>query len=261
MNNIINYLLQSLKPVNSTEFIMLDNFNEEHFNLMRQDGIMLIKNTENNISNDIDWVVINNFTLVRKNKPLQIEWLNNDGTMSFDLTREPMYRRLIPPPYENINHAFIIANIIKETNGKNKNYIEYGVRNGDCIKIISNEINIAYGIDILDYKNENPNIKKYIMDTDTFSNKYLPNIEYHYAFIDADHKSKQVVIDFEYLYKYIKTGGFIFLHDTYPCMIENLLPSACNDCYLSPIVIKQRYPLIEILTLPINPGLTIIRKN
>ena len=99
------------------------------------------------------------------------------------------------------------------------------------------------------------------MTTDTFSTNYLPNIEYHYAFIDADHKSKQVVIDFEYLYKYIKTGGFIFLHDTYPCMIENLLPAACNDCYLSPIVIKQRYPLIEILTLPINPGLTIIRKN
>lgn len=89
-----------------------------------------------NISNDIDWVVINNYTLVRKNKPLQIEWLNNDGTMSFDLTRQPIYRRLIPPPYETINHAFIIANVIKETNGKNKNYIEYGVRNGDCIFII-----------------------------------------------------------------------------------------------------------------------------
>lgn len=43
MNNIINYLIQSLKPVNSREFIILDNFNEEYFNLMRQDGIMLIK--------------------------------------------------------------------------------------------------------------------------------------------------------------------------------------------------------------------------
>ena len=75
------------------------------------------------------------------------------------------------------------------------------------------------------------------------------------------HKSEQVVIDFEYLYKYIKTGGFIFLHDTYPCMIENLKPSACNDCYLSPIIIKQKYPLLEMLTLPINPGLTIIRKK
>lgn len=261
MNNIINYLLESLKPVNDTEFIILNNYDEEKFNLMIQDGIMFIKDNKSIISNEIDKVVINNYTIIRKNKPLQIEWLNNDGTFSFDLTQKPIYRRLIPPPWETINHSLIIANIIKETNGKNKNYIEYGVRNGECLQLISNEVNIAHGIDIMDYNLTSFNVKKYIMDTDTFSNNHLSNIDFDYAFIDADHKSTQVLIDFEYLYKYINIGGFIFLHDTYPCMIENLKPSASNDCYLSPIIIKQRYPLIEILTLPINPGLTIIRKT
>jgi hypothetical protein len=99
------------------------------------------------------------------------------------------------------------------------------------------------------------------MTTDNFSINYLPLVNFDYAFIDADHSHKQVVIDFEYMYKHINNGGYIFLHDTYPCMEENLKPTACNDCYLSPLTIKKKYPEIEILTLPLNPGLTIIRKN
>jgi hypothetical protein len=262
MDDIIQYLYNSIQPVDETEMIILDNFNEDKFNSMKQDGIMIIrKNDTSGISTTIDWVVINNYILLRKNKPNQLEWLNSDGSFSFDLSRIPIYRRLIPPPWETVDHPFIIASIIKETNGKNKNYIEYGVRTGECIEVVSKEVNIAYGVDILPYNNINTNIQMFCSYTDDYSINKLPYIEYDYALIDADHSSKQVLIDFEYIYKYLKSGGYIFLHDTYPCFIENLKPSACHDCYLSPIIIKQRYPQIEILTLPLNPGLTIIRKK
>jgi hypothetical protein len=260
MENIIEYLYSSIRPQNESEIIILDIFDEQKYILMKQDGIMIIKSANNNISSDIDWVVINNYTLLRKNKPKQIEWLNSDGSFSFVLSQEPIYRRLIPPPWETLDVAYLISNIIKETNGKNKNYIEYGVRTGECIEVVSKEVNMAYGIDILPYQNRNTNIKMYQCYTNEFSNNFLPKIDYDYAFIDADHSSKQVLEDFEYIFKYLNRGGYIFLHDTYPCRIENLEPNACNDCYISPIIIKQRYPLLEILTLPLNPGITIIRK-
>jgi hypothetical protein len=260
MENIIEYLHSSIRPQNESEMIILDNFDETKLSSMKQDGIMIIKSINNNIPNDIDWIIINNYTLLRKNKPKQIEWLNQDGSFCFELSRNPIYRRLIPPPWETLDVTCIISNIIKETNGKNENYLEYGVRTGECIEIISNYVNMAYGVDILPYQNKNTNIKMYQCYTDEFSSNNLSNINYSYAFIDADHSSKQVLVDFEYIYKYLNNGGYIFLHDTYPCRIENLEPAACNDCYKSPIIIKEKYPLLEILTLPLNPGITIIRK-
>jgi hypothetical protein len=98
------------------------------------------------------------------------------------------------------------------------------------------------------------------MFTDAFSDDVLQTIEFDYAFIDADHSSKQVLTDFINIYKYINKGGYIFLHDTYPCSEIFLRSDYCNDCYLSPIKIRELYPDIEMLTIPINPGLTIIHK-
>lgn len=60
-------------------------------------------------------------------------------------------------------------------------------------------------------------------------------------------------MDFESIYLYIDQGGYIFLHDTYPCSKEFLDPNACNDCYQTPLLIKQKYKdNIEIITLPLN---------
>lgn len=261
MQNIIEYIKNSIKSDDKNEFVILDSFDLEVYNNMKQDGIIIINKIEDKLDYKIDNVTIGNYTVIRKNFPKQIEWLNEDKTYSFDLTNTPIYRRLIPPPIETVNHIMIISNIIKETNGTNKNYIEYGVRDGTCIEQIAPFVNKAYGIDIEKYNTYTKNIFMYKMTTDDFSNKFLEDIEYDYAFIDANHSSQQVLIDFEHLYKYIKNNGYIFLHDTYPCKEEFLLPHYCNDCYLSPILIKERYPYIQILTLPLNPGITIIKKS
>jgi hypothetical protein len=261
MINIIKYIRECINPTDETELCIIDNFDENMFNLMKQDAIIILTNNINIIANDIDHVKINKYTLCRKNKPRQLAWLLENNTFNFDNTQLPIYRRLIPPPCETVNHAYIIANIIEETDGSEKNYIEYGVRNGDSIEVVSKKVKKSYGVDMTLYKNKLHNILMFTMTTDEFSLKYLPDINFDYAFIDADHSHKQVIIDFENILKYINSGGYIFLHDTYPCNEELLNPYFCNDCFLSPIIIKQKYPDIEILTLPLNPGLTIIRKN
>ena len=261
MNNLIKYLQDSFSPRDTTEFVTLPKFDQTTFDDLRQDGFMVVESSDEKLDLSIDHVTIGDYTLIRKNSPKQIEWLNEDGGTSFDLSREPMYRRMVPPPWETLDHQSIIANVIQHTNGKNKSYIEYGVRDGACIEKIAPHVGYAYGVDMDPYETKTENVRMFTMTTDQFSIRYLPTIKFDYAFIDADHTSKQVVIDFDYIINLINDNGYVFLHDTYPCRVENLLPSACNDCYKSPLKIKEKYPELEILTLPINPGLTIIRKR
>jgi len=264
MDQIINYLTECIKPRSSTEFAIATNFDKDIFDSMIQDSILIIKSNDQ-IDRSIDHVTIATYTLIRKNIPREIAWLSDDPNkrFEFDLTNGPIYRRLVPPPYETVNHPFIIKNIIKEisSDNYNKTYIEYGVRNGDSIEQIAPYVAKAHGVDTASYIPKCANIQMYKMLTDEFSNQILPGISFDYAFIDADHSSRQVLIDFENIYKCINPGGYIFLHDTYPCMEKMLQPDYCNDCYLSPILIRNKYPEItQILTLPLNPGLTIIRK-
>ena len=262
MFNLIKYIADSLKPKDDTEFIQSDNFNISIFNRLKQDGFYVIFSDEDVIDNSIDMITINKYRIIRKNSPKQIEWLNNDNTFSFVYNSEPLYRRLVPPPWETIDHALIIYNIINITNNnKSKNYLEYGVRTGETLEKISNIVNISYGVDLCDYKKINDNVIFYKMLTDEFSKEILHTITFDYAFIDADHSFNQAYIDFKYIYDKLNINGYIFLHDTYPCMEENLKPSACNDCYKTPLEIRKNYKDIEILTIPINPGLTIVRKT
>ena len=262
-DEFINYIKDCLKPKNNCELIEADIYSSNIYENLIQDGIMIIENLENinQINKGSDCLFINNNVILRKNFPLQIDWLKNDGKIKFDNSRIPLYRRFIPPPIETINHIFIISKIILATSNKNKNYIEYGVRTGVCVEKISEYVNNIYCVDICDYKPQKNNIFFYKMLTDEFSEKILNTLNFDYAFIDADHSHKQVMKDFMYIFDRINTNGYIFLHDTYPCEKKFLSSDYCNDCYLTPLKIREKFPLIEMLTLPINPGFTIIRKS
>ena len=145
---------------------------------------------------------------------------------------------------------------------KKGTFIEYGVRSGENLEEISQIVEKSYGIDINDRPNalQNNNITYFKGYTDDFSENILPFIKFNYAFIDADHSFESCMKDFDNIYKYIETGGLIFLHDTYPTLEDMLSPIFCNDCYKTPIEIKNKYKNLEIITLPLNPGVTIIRK-
>ena len=279
MNEFINYLSFCIKPNNITELYINNVFNDNIFRNLIQDGIMITNDKPSDTiinENQIEYVLINNIYISKKIYR-NLHWLNDDNTITFTKNQDPIYRRLTPPPHETVNHTLIIKLIISYMNNSEKKgtFIEYGVRSGHNFNTISNlnnkGKNIGVDMKILDhlyteFKN-NTTIQLHQMMTDMFSENILPDLQPDIVFIDADHNSSSVIKDFENTFKYLKVGGYIILHDTYPCMPELLDPMGCSDCYKTPLYIKNKYiknknnkAVLSILTLPLNPGVSIIRK-
>ena len=81
------------------------------------------------------------------------------------------------------------------------------------------------------------------------------------VFIDADHSYEQSLKDFLNVKDHVIENGFIFMHDTYPYDPSMAVPSYCGETYLTPTWIKQNIAHEwEVLTLPFNPGLTILKE-
>lgn len=247
--------------VNENELCVSMKFDKTKFDNLVQDGIMITGEKPDINDNSIEYVKIGELYYCRKTYR-ELAWLNPESQqMEWDDTRTPLYRRIIPIPWETVDHGFVIEEIIKHVSNHNdKNYIEYGVRDGIILNRIAPLVKTAYGVDLNPTNVNNNNIIFTQSYTNEFSTNQLPSIVYHFAFIDADHKFVSVYDDFQHIYKHIQPGGYIFLHDTYPCCEEMTSPGGSYDCYKTPIHIKKEYPGIEILTLPLNPGLTIIRK-
>jgi hypothetical protein len=258
LSRFITYLKDSFKFRDATEFVECDKFDEIAFNKLKQDGLMITK-TEPSTKKYCQYVKLGDYYLARKIYR-EVAWYDN-GQYHWDLTNEPLYRRLVPPPPESVNHSLIISSLIQATKKDDSVYIEYGVRSGDSLVPVSEQVKTSYGVDISMSWRIPSNCKFYQMTTDLFSQQFLPEICFDYAFIDADHSCASVLRDFENIYRHIKLGGYIFLHDTCPCEEWLIAPRYCNDCYMAPLEIKKRYPNIELVTIPLNPGVTIIRKN
>lgn len=270
---LINYIKNCLNPVNTTEFVETDVFVRSVYDNLVQDGIYICNVlTDEDKCELSDCIEINNIYIIRK-VIKEIEWLNRDGSFSWSTGTMPLYRRLLPPPIETVNHTLIISEILKSyTNTFNSKliYLEYGVRHGanfnTMVELNSTGVNIGVDIKILPHLSTryfNDNYQLYEMKTDTFSMTVLPLLKPDVAFIDADHCSESVIKDFTYIFRYLKVGGYIILHDTYPCSPEYLDVNGCSDCYKTPIYIKSKLiPMVDlsILTLPLNPGVTIIKK-
>jgi hypothetical protein len=286
MNSLINYIIIALKPKTNDE-IFFETENDKyinHFSDMVQDALFVTTTKpvineyriypDNKLLKlyDKESIKIGKYYLNRKCGgkghiiiPREIAWLNPvNNTFEWDNTQEPLYRRMIPPPIETLDHSRIIENVLLEYKSEvgELNYVEYGVRTGENLLRQAKYCKMAYGVDLTPIDLLTTNIKLYSCYTDEFSTNILPYIKYNISFIDADHSSVSAFKDFQSIFKYIDVGGYIFLHDTYPCEEQFLDKGACHDCYKTPILIKENYSLdeLEILTIPIHPGLTIVRK-
>lgn len=263
MDQLLSYIVQCLKPRDVTEFYQADDFNAKIFSQMKQDAIMITKTIPLATQAECELIKIGDYYLIKKISR-DLAWLTPDGDMIWDLTGEPLYRRLLPPPEETVNQAFVIASVIQATNFDNKTYVEYGVRDGRTLEYVSSFVSKSHGVDMNEITGSDSvpsNCSFHKMLTNEFSQNILPQLVYQYAFIDADHKFESCLNDFDHIYQTIQPGGYIFLHDTYPCQSMLISQNMCHDCYKTPIAIKKRYPNIELVTLPLNPGLTIIRKT
>lgn len=259
MEKIITILRNTIQPRNDKELCEVDNFDTVKYDALVEDGFMVAKDCPPRESN-IEYVYIDGKYLIKKSPTHGVHWLQDDG-MKWSYDCDPIYRRLLPPPAEALDHINILHAIIGCSQPADKTYVEYGVSTGRCLTQVAPLVNKSIAVDVHNKVEDMPsNCTFYECTTDEFSASVLPSITYHFAFIDADHAYSSVVKDFNNIYDTIQPGGYIFLHDTYPCAEEYLAPHLCNDCYKTPGHIKKSHKDIEMLTIPIQPGLTIIRK-
>jgi hypothetical protein len=278
--DIIKYIHSCIRPKNETEFVESSLFQRKLYDNLIQDGFYICKDISDEDKNILtDYVKIGEYYIIRK-IIRELAWLNNNGSFEWDLNNDGIYRRLLPPPIETVNHTKIISTVMDHilSSVSKPIYIEYGIRWCENFKILSeiNKNGINIGVDIVitymnKYKSildeQNIDYRIYEMLTDDFSDKHLPNLKPHLVFIDADHSSVSAIKDFENVLTYLEKNGYIILHDTYPCFPEYLNVNITHDCYKVPLYIKEKYIKnqvdnikLEMLTLPLNPGVTIIHK-
>lgn len=171
----------------------------------------------------------------------------------------PIYLRNLPPPIEKFNHTEFLSFIASYV--KPERYLELGIRCGSNFREISKHCKECIGVDITSYGGPMfSNMTFHQMSTDLYFKNIHSSEMFDMVFIDADHSHEQSLRDFCNVKDWVIPDGFIFLHDTYPCDPVYLEKSVCNDVYKTALYIKLHYHDFEVLTLPFQPGVTIIKK-
>lgn len=176
----------------------------------------------------------------------------------------PIYLRNTPETHNGLiethDHYEIIQHLAKWI--KPNNYLEIGVREGNVYHLVKNYCNTCYLVDIhfldLDYSE---NTLKFEMKSDVFFDVVNKEVKFDLVFIDGDHSKEQVIKDFINVSNMVVDDGFVLLHDTYPCDENMELPVHSHNAWEAALFFKENFnETWEILTLPFNPGLTIMKK-
>nr|QBK93376.1 MAG: methyltransferase domain protein [Pithovirus LCPAC404] len=191
----------------------------------------------------------------------------------------PVSQRIVPPPVETLDHPTAICLLAKELKGEREKfryfelgikdekekfrYLELGVRNSpviDKMKLIATE---THGVDINDCgKGKFDTFHQ--MTTDKYFEDSLFDDKFDMIFVDACHNIENVIKDFNNAFCSIRSGGIILLHDTYPHSEAYINPRLCSTAYQVGPHIRDKYAkknLVTYVTLPFQPGLTVVRKT
>lgn len=182
----------------------------------------------------------------------------NDSNLS------PIYLRNVPPPAETFNHVGFFSFFFSFL--KPECYVELGVRDGRNFIEVSKYCKRAIAVDIMHQQFSSNSVQSetfeyHTTSTDNYFRTIDKDIKFDCVFIDADHSHQQSLKDFLNVKDYVVDDGFIFFHDTYPYDKEYFNPLACGDVYKTALYIKENLiDEFEIVTLPFNPGVTIVKK-
>jgi hypothetical protein len=141
-------------------------------------------------------------------------------------------------------------------------YLELGVQKGSCFNRVAPLAKEAYAVDIInsfDLIKENKNLIWFQGYTTDFLYKHDVNKKFDLVFIDADHKHEASLLDFKTVLPLVNFNGLILLHDTYPPSEEYTSPKYCYDTYKTADYIRRNIPEVEIVTIPLFFGLSIVR--
>lgn len=142
-------------------------------------------------------------------------------------------------------------------------YLEIGCHNSDTMRVIKQNTDKVkmVAVDIVEPKVKLVGVDYYIMPSHKFLTDVLPYLSLNPAmsFIDADHSFSSARSDFLALWPSVPPGGLIFLHDTWPENRAMTESGYSGDCHkMVDWLRKEGY---ESVTLPLSPGLTIVRKD
>lgn len=166
-------------------------------------------------------------------------------------------------PYNKHSHIPFIMTIAKglKEAGQLTTYLELGIQRGNCFNAIAPMVKEAYGVDIVDAYDlikHNRNAIWFLGKSEDFLKTYT-NVKYDLVFIDADHSHEASLLDFQMVLPFVKTNGFVLLHDTYPPSPEFTSLSYCGEAYKTADYIKKNYPKVECMTFPFYYGITVVR--
>lgn len=144
-----------------------------------------------------------------------------------------------------------------------KTYLELGVYKGWVINRINKLADSSIAVDI-DKNAANYLDKKiifYNMTTEKYYNFIKNKGEFiDLLFIDAAHDYNNLKADFNNYYNLVNDGGYILIHDTFPLNNKHTESGYSGDGYrfIDELIKTEK---LEILTIAIPPGLTIVRKK
>lgn len=149
-------------------------------------------------------------------------------------------------------------------------YLELGTYQGGTIAAVAACLpphGLAVGVD--DRHAGVPGTTHYQMQTSEFLARHAAtHAPYDLVFIDADHQYAAVAHDFFGVLPLVRDQGVIVLHDTYPPDQAHTAVGYCADAWKFAVELRarSREPApsdaiqVEVCTLPIVPGYTIIRR-
>jgi len=159
-------------------------------------------------------------------------------------------------------HLDFIAHLVRVL--KPQKYLEIGIYRAGLINRLIPLIPEITAVDVdpdsgkfIDSSN---NVKFVNLDSQKFW-KTSPDSYYDLIFIDGNHSREAVLVDFQGALRSIKAEGIILLHDTYPVDKEATNPARCDTGYLAIEMLGHKTNEFEMMTIPVHPGLTLVRKR
>ena len=80
-------------------------------------------------------------------------------------------------------------------------------------------------------------------------------------FIDADHAKEAILKDFHDYFPFVAPHGLILFHDTHPRDNWMMQRDLCDTAYQAIEELAKDTTEYELMTIPVNPGLTLCRKR
>jgi hypothetical protein len=160
--------------------------------------------------------------------------------------------------YNETIYTPLIAKVVELTSCKV--YLELGISEGLNMNEIRKYCDRCIGVDVLDIRKHIEGYEFILKSTDEFFKNFHEKVDI--IFIDADHNFESVKKDFINSLNCLSEHGIIFLHDTDPTQKLFLHPGYCGDSYKMIDWIKNNYPELDYITLPLTiAGLTIVNRN